>query len=210
MLILASASNSRRRLLEQVGIAHKVIVSKIDELDHGCLEIKQIVRNLASRKAKYVASEISSKFLRDKNFIGIKAIIGCDSLFEFRGNIFGKPQNDKEAIQRLKMMSLASGVIHTGHCLLIRNCNDFKNNITGFDLEISDVVSTKISFIELNDKDISSYVNTGEPLKCAGGFAIEGKGGMFIKSIEGCYSNVIGLSLPWLKKVLSENNISYN
>ena len=55
----------------------------------------------------------------------------------------------------------------------------------------------------LSDAEIQAYVATGEPLNCAGGFALEGRGGLCIESLEGCYSNVIGLSLPWLRRQLS-------
>jgi len=69
-------------------------------------------------------------------------------------------------------------------------------------------VSTKIEFMSLSDLDIIKYASTSEPYNCAGGFAIEGNGGLFIKKIDGCFSNVIGLSLPWLKNNLEKFGLS--
>ena len=70
------------------------------------------------------------------------------------------------------------------------------------------VVSTKIEFMSLTINEIINYSEIPEPYQCAGGFAIEGKGGMFIKKIDGCFSNVIGLSLPWLKTNLEKSGLS--
>ena len=70
------------------------------------------------------------------------------------------------------------------------------------------VVSTKIEFMSLSSRDIIKYASIPEPYYCAGGFAIEGKGGLFIKKIDGCFSNVIGLSLPWLKINLEKLGLS--
>ena len=63
-------------------------------------------------------------------------------------------------------------------------------------------ISTEVHFAPLSLPEIEAYVATGEPLQCAGGFALEGRGGLCIAGIDGCYSNVIGLSLPWLRSVL--------
>ena len=71
---------------------------------------------------------------------------------------------------------------------------------------IEKIVSTKIRFREIRKPEIDEYVATGEPLNCAGGFSLDGKGGIFISSLEGCYSNVIGLSLPWLSQVMLSSN----
>ena len=68
--------------------------------------------------------------------------------------------------------------------------------------KIKKTVSSKVYFSELHDEEIRNYVDSLEPLNCAGGFALEGRGGKYIEKIEGCYSNVMGLSLPWLRKSL--------
>ena len=68
--------------------------------------------------------------------------------------------------------------------------------------KIQQTVSSKVYFSKLQDEEIKNYVDSLEPLNCAGGFALEGRGGKYIEKIEGCYSNVMGLSLPWLRKSL--------
>ena len=96
-------------------------------------------------------------------------------------------------------MSGEYGYLHTGHTLIISNFNDNKISVTQ---KITQIVSSKVLFAKLEKKEIIKYVNTLEPLNCAGGFALEGLGGKYIEKIEGCYSNVMGLSLPWLRKNL--------
>ena len=134
--------------------------------------------------------------------------MGCDSLFEFEGEVFGKPINKEQLISRWERMSGKSGFLHTGHCLiLIDNSNKDMKSIS-LKKCCLEVVSTKIEFMSLSKIEIIKYASTIEPYQCAGGFAIEGNGGLFIKKIDGCFSNVIGLSLPWLKTNLEKIGLS--
>ena len=87
--------------------------------------------------------------------------------------------------------------MHTGHCLL--PCN----GVAAQQLRIA-CVTTRVLFAEVSDREIEAYVSSGEPLHCAGGFALEGRGGSLIERIDGCYSNVIGLSLPLLRRWLPQ------
>ena len=105
-------------------------------------------------------------------------------------------------------MSGKSGFLHTGHCLI--SLDDFKSKMKSISLNkfSEGVVSTKIEFMCLSHIEIVKYASTSEPYNCAGGFAIEGNGGLFIKKIDGCFSNVIGLSLPWLKNNLETLGLS--
>ena len=128
-------------------------------------------------------------------------ILGCDSIFEFKGEAYGKPSNKEEAFNRWKKMSGESGFLHTGHTLIIGNF-DSTSKIFKMTEIIKKTVSSKVYFSNLEDWEIKSYVDTNEPLYCAGGFALEGIGGKYIEKIEGCFSNVMGLSLPWLRKNL--------
>ena len=116
-------------------------------------------------------------------------------------------KNHQEAFNRWKMMSGESGTLHTGHCLIYSKTIRSNPSTLPFDEMIKGVVSTKINFTKLTNSEISNYVKTNEPMNCAGGFALEGKGALFIDSIEGCYSNVIGISLPWLKTAFFEAKI---
>ena len=132
-------------------------------------------------------------------------MILCLSL---KGEIFEKPTNKEQLISRLQRMSGKSGLLHTGHYLIA--LDDFKSDVKRISLDkcCEGVVSTKIEFISLSNLEIVRYASFEEPYNCAGGFAIEGFGGLFIKKIDGCFSNVIGLSLPWLKTNLVKFGLS--
>ena len=162
---------------------------------------RSLVQSLSKAKAKTIAKRLwieRQGALPKKPF----QILGCDSVFVFDGKIFGKPNDSDEAVERWIRMSGGSGFLHTGHALYTRE-SSLKNGIDGLSSFQSKVVTTKVSFVEITLNEINDYVATGEPLHCAGGFALEGMGGMFISRIEGCYTNVIGLSLPWLRTVLA-------
>ena len=102
-------------------------------------------------------------------------------------------------------MSGEFGFLHTAHTLIIGNF-DLNSNMLNITETIKKTVSSRVYFSKLEDWEIKSYVNSLEPLHCAGGFALEGIGGKYIEKIEGCFSNVMGLSLPWLRKNL-ENEL---
>ncbi len=207
MLILASASKARHQLLENVGISHRVIASDVDEDTFKESDPLTLVESLSIAKAQSVATKIITKYKDQYFHFENLALLACDSVFEFEGEIFGKPRNTQEAIYRLLRMSSKSGYIHTGHCFLFRpnfKEDNYKKEFRGM---LKKVVTTKVSFSKMTLDDIRLYVSTGEPLQCAGGFALEGKGAVFIKSLDGCYSNVIGISLPWLKTAFFEAKI---
>ncbi len=205
MLILASASISRKKLLENSDIKFIQISSSFDESSVRENNIKCLAQKLSESKAKFVKNKIAdSSFYQNSEFSSLE-ILGTDSIFEFEGKAFGKPKNKEEAYSRWIEMSSRVGYLHTGHSLLFCNLVNDGNKII-IRKEVKDVISSKIFFAKLENEEISKYIDSLEPLNCAGGFAIEGRGGKFIERIEGCFSNVMGLSLPWLrKKLLSEN-----
>ena len=188
MLLLASASPARRRLLEQAAIPHRVQVSGVDEdaIDHD--DPAQLVQLLAQAKAQVVHSQLkASGDAADP----ITAVLGCDSVLSFDGEVFGKPANADEAMARWQRMRGRWGDLHTGHCLLGVSLADQLTCVT-----------TRVLFANLSDLEIAAYIASGEPLQCAGGFALEGRGGAVVERLDGCYSNVIGLSLPLLRRWL--------
>ena len=205
MFVLASASKARQKLLNQIALKHRVIVSDFDETQLQELDPILRVKFLAKGKAEAALKKLIKENQALNTF---EALLGCDSLFEFDGEIFEKPINKEQLISRWQRMSGKSGFLHTGHYLI--SLDNSKSNIERISQNNSceEVVSTKIEFMSLSNIEIIKYASIQEPYNCAGGFAIEGYGGLFIKKIEGCFSNVVGLSLPWLKTNLEKFGLS--
>ena len=195
VLLLASASPARRRLLEQAAIPHRVQVSGVDEGAIRDPDPARLVQLLARAKAHAVRELIEDHAGAEP---AITAVLGCDSVLVFDGEVFGKPADAAEAIARWRRMAGHWGELHTGHCLLAGPA------APGWPAERLTTVTTRVKFAAISDAEIAAYVATGEPLQCAGGFALEGRGGALIERLEGCFSNVIGLSLPLLRRWLSE------
>jgi len=190
-LILASASASRRRLLEAAGLSPTIMVSHVDEETDffNSLSPTDMVIALAITKAHTIRETI--------DFPAI--IIGCDSTFEFEGKSLGKPGTPAVAIERAKRVQGNSGLLHTGHCIID----------TSRDREISSIVTTKVSFDTMSDDEIHDYVASGEPLHVAGGFTLDGFSSPFIPSIEGDYTNVVGISMPFIRRALAQLGYSW-
>ena len=185
--VLASASPARLKLLQMVGIEPVVCQSNFDESQIVLEDALELVKVLAKCKAETVADRFEDAL-----------ILGCDSVLTVDDRIYGKPESAQVAIARWQQMRGNVGFLYTGHALL-----DLKQQ-----KQIVRCGITKVYFADLNDRAIAAYVATGEPLQCAGSFALEGKGGLFVEKIEGCHSNVIGLSLPLLHQMLDE--LGYN
>jgi septum formation protein len=190
-VVLASQSSSRRRLLESAGLKPKIMVSHVDEETpfFNSLSPADMVIALAITKAHTIRDQI--------NFPAI--IIGCDSTFEFRGESLGKPGEPAIAKERASRVRGNSGYLHTGHCIID----------TARSIEISDRVTTKVTFSDMTDDEIDDYVASGEPLHVAGGFTLDGFSSPFIPSIEGDYTNVVGISMPFLRKAMNQLGYSW-
>ena len=190
-IVLASQSTSRRRLLEGAGINPTIIVSNVDEETDffNAMSPADMVIALAVTKAHTVREQIDYPAL----------IIGCDSTFDVDGVTFGKPGTPDIARERAKKISGRSGLLHTGHCIID----------TAQGREIADRVTTKVTFSELTDHEIEDYIASGEPLQVAGGFTLDGFGSPFIPVIEGDYTNVVGLSMPFLRSAMSQLGYSW-
>jgi septum formation protein len=186
-LILASASSARLRTLRAAGLAPEVVVSGIDETLLTADRVPDIVAELARRKAEAV----SDRMRRSRR---LTVIIGCDSLLELGGGGYGKPETAEAAVTRWQMMSGRSGVLHTGHHVILREADRTVARTA--------VAATTVHFAELSTAEIQAYVRTGEPLQVAGAFTIDGLGGAYVVGIEGDHHNVVGISLPLLRTVL--------
>ncbi|NEQ24783.1 MAG: septum formation inhibitor Maf [Microcoleus sp. SIO2G3] len=181
--VLASASPARRRLLQNAGIEPVVRQSDFDESQVQLSDPVALVETLALRKAETVANQLSDAL-----------VLGCDSVLSVGGEIHGKPANPEEAIARWQQMRGTVGILYTSHALI-----DLSQDKTLVRCGI-----TNVYFADISDHAIAAYVATKEPLSCAGCFALEGRGGLFVEKLEGCHSNVIGLSLPLLRQMLGE------
>ena len=190
-IVLASQSSSRRRLLTDAGLKPTVIVSNVDEETDffHAMSPEDMVIALAISKAHTVREMIDYPAI----------IIGCDSTFNVDGVSFGKPGTPEIAIERAQKISGRSGLLHTGHCII-----DTEQGI-----EIADRVTTKVTFSEMSDAEIADYVASEEPLHVAGGFTLDGFGSPFIPVIEGDYTNVVGISMPYLRSAMKQLGYSW-
>ena len=185
--VLASASPARLKLLKMVGIEPTVCKSDFDEDSIEIEEAEELVKTLARCKAETVAPKYPGAL-----------VLGCDSVLTINDRIYGKPESPQIAIARWRGMRGKMGKIYTGHALI-----DLEQQ-----RQIIRCGITEVYFANISDRTIEAYVATGEPLNCAGSFALEGKGGMFVEKIVGCHSNVIGLSLPVLYQMIE--GLGYN
>jgi septum formation protein len=190
-IVLASQSTSRRRLLEDAGLKPTIIVSHVDEETDffNAMTPEDMVIALAISKAHTVREKIDYPAI----------IIGCDSTFDVDGVSFGKPGTPEIAIERAKKISGRTGLLHTGHCII-----DTERGI-----EIADRVTTKVTFTDMTDEEIHDYVASEEPLHVAGGFTLDGFGSPFIPVIEGDYTNVVGISMPFLRSAMKQLGYSW-
>jgi septum formation protein len=187
-LVLASASPARQRLLAAAGIDAEVIVSGVDESVVDVPGPEKLSLVLARLKAQGVADHLRQR----AGETAATLVLGCDSVLEFDGDALGKPADAAEATQRWHRMRGRNGILYTGHCLV-----DLAT-----DRLVEDVAATTVHFADVTDEEIAEYVATGEPLRVAGAFTIDGIGGPFVERIDGDAGNVIGLSLPLLRHLL--------
>lgn len=187
-LVLASASPARLNLLKQAGLDPHVIVSGVDEDALSAPTPAELALVLAEAKAAAVAAREEAAG---------SLLIGCDSVLELDGQALGKPADAEEATARWKAMRGRAGVLRTGHCVI--------DTVTG--RRASATASTTVRFGEPSDAEVAAYVASGEPLHVAGAFTLDGLSAPFVDGIDGDPGNVIGLSLPLLRRLLAELGI---
>lgn len=184
-LVLASQSPARLALLRQAGLAPEVVVSGVDEDAVTAATPAELALVLAEAKAGAVAARPEAAGA---------LVVGCDSVLELDGRALGKPVDAEDATARWKAMRGRSGVLQTGHCVID----------TESGRRASATAGTVVRFGEPSDAEIAAYVATGEPLYVAGAFTIDGRSSAFIDGIDGDHGNVVGISLPLLRRLLAE------
>lgn len=176
--------------MRSAGVEPEVIVSGVDEFGISDVSPAEHVLILARRKARAVAAALDTE----------RAIVlGCDSMLELDGEVFGKPSSPDVARERWKRMRGSTGILHTGHCLVD----------THFDRTAESTGSTIVHFADVTDEEIDAYIATGEPLEVAGAFTVDGLGGAFVTGIDGDYHNVVGVSLPLLRMLLADLDVPW-
>ena len=201
-LVLASTSPARLRLLKDAGIDPVVINPGVDEeqIAEMAMAAGQIgntadlVLLLAKAKAEAV---LNNPLAQDA------LIIGCDSALDLDGESLGKPHEAEVAIERWKTMRGRSGRLYTGHWLIDNRVSQPMPPAYG------KATNTVVHFANITDSEILAYVGTGEPLKVAGAFTIDGLGGAFLNGIEGDAHTVVGLSLPALRELTISLGVDY-
>lgn len=214
-LLLASASPARLATLRSAGIEPDVAVSAVDEpavLAAAQQEVREAGEEPLSAAdqvlvlARAKAEDVLTRQVLTPEPAGLRLrhrprpdfVLGCDSMLEIDGPqgvmVVGKPEDATAAITRWQAMRGRSGVLHSGH-YLVRTDDGEARGATS---------STTVHFADLSDAEIEAYVATGEPLRVAGAFTIDGLGGPFVRGLEGDHHGVVGVSLPLLREMLGE------
>ena len=186
-IVLASASPARLAVLRSAGLEPRVMVSGVDETAFSAafsaVTPAELAGRLAQAKASAVAADLSDGL-----------VIGCDSLLDLGGRAMGKPASAAEAAACWREMAGRAGILVTGHCVI--------NAATG--QRAAAVASTTVRFGTPSEQEIAAYVASGEPLAVAGAFTLDGRGGWFVEGIDGDHGNVLGVSLPLLRRLLAD------
>lgn len=199
-LVLGSASAGRLTVLRGAGVGPLVVVSGVDEdavmaaLPEGAGP-DEVTGALSAAKAKQVAAAVAPAVSTDC------VVIGCDSMLYIHGELRGKPSTVDEARTCWRTMAGNTGQLYTGHSLIRLRDNEITH-------EITETAVTTVRFGFPDEADLDAYLASGEPLRVAGGFTLDGLGGWFVDGVDGDPSSVIGISLPMTRRLLAEAGLS--
>jgi septum formation protein len=202
-IILASASPRRRALLEQIGLPFEAMASCAAEEAEGLSEDpEEHVRQAAALKALEVAGRVADGL-----------VVGADTIVYVDGAILGKPSDACEAAAMLQRLSGKTHTVYTG-LAIVEAGRDASSPATRLSpaeavaaVDAADVVATQVMMRALSESEIAGYVATGEPLDKAGAYAIQGRGAVLVRAVNGCYSNVVGLPVSRLAEMLAERGV---
>ncbi|MGJ7908788.1 Maf family protein [Actinopolyspora sp. H202] len=201
-LVLASASPARLSVLRAAGVEPVVRVSGVDE--HAVTASlsdpspAEVVTALARAKASAVVDQVAAEFPD-------AVIVGCDSMLwtpgEHADELVGKPETPELAAERWERMAGGTGSLLTGHAVL-----RLRDGTTV--AEHGDHLATTVRFGRPSRDELDSYIATGEPMKVAGGFTLDGFGGWFVTGVDGDPASVLGISLSLTRSLLAEVGVS--
>lgn len=180
-LILASSSPRRCELLKQLGLNFRTLVCQVDETPPPGVSPFELVELLAVRKAMAVARMLDE---------GI--VIGADTVVVWHGQVLGKPSGQEDAVEMLRRLQGTTHEVYTGVALVDANSRKV----------LIEHEKTRVFFRSIDEEEIRRYVATGEPMDKAGAYAVQGLAAIFMRSLEGCYTNVVGLPLARLAEML--------
>lgn len=199
-LVLGSASPGRLAVLRGAGVEPLVVVSGVDE-DAVIAELgrdagpDRVTGALASAKAQRVVQALEPAVTADC------VVVGCDSMLYIDGELCGKPLTAAEARRKWQSMAGRDGRLYTGHTLIRLRDNAVVHRGT-------ETAVTTVHFSTPSPGDLDAYLATGEPLRVAGGFTLDGLGGWFVDGVDGDPSSVVGISLPMTRRLLAAAGLS--
>lgn len=180
-LVLASTSPRRQELLRSIALPFELYTVEVDEAASGTPD--EVVQVLARRKARAAANALPSR-----------RVLSADTLVWAQGETLGKPKDAQDAKRMLRLLSGGVNRVYTGICLI--------DGETG--RELCDVAETLVYFDPISEEEIDAYIASGEPFGKAGAYAVQGRAGQFVHRVEGSYSNVVGLPLHCLRRMLHQ------
>ena len=185
-LVLASASPRRAELLTSAGIPFDILAADIDESRRTGEPPSDYVVRVARDKAAATAASLDGHNA---------AILAADTIVVAGGRVLGKPADEVEAYEMLSLLSGVTHEVHTGVALMVQG------------RVLTDVAKTRVRFVPMSDEDIRWYISTGEPEGKAGAYAIQGKASRFVDWIEGSWSNVVGLPVASVHRLLRQTGV---
>lgn len=188
-IILASQSPRRKEFLSQMDLDFEVIVSNYEEIVDDTMNKNDVALHFAYQKAKEVFDRTQ----------GDRMVIGCDSVVLINDKIYGKPHNRQEAYEMIKSYCGTYNLVITGLCVLVSRD----------DVETTYKVSetSKVYICDMTDEEIYGYIDTGEPFDKAGAYGLQGKFNIYVDSVEGNVSSIVGLPTNKLRDILRMENI---
>ncbi|MNO62652.1 Septum formation protein Maf [compost metagenome] len=192
-VILASTSPRRKELVASLNIPYDIVPSHADETTPENWSPKQIVTELAKRKAEAVRHSLNSSGSGSEAGV----IVGSDTIVVMDGVVLGKPKNEDEAASMISSLQGRSHTVYTGVA-----CIDSKTGEM-----LVDYRSTEVTMRSLTKEEVLAYARSGEGLDKAGAYAIQGLGATLVTGIQGCYFNVVGLPLSLLAQMLEHFGI---